>query len=824
MNTSYDKKTYNKDFKTKKRNILTERTINIETRNIIKSTNIIRHLKGFKKYSRKKNPKIKNNYESIAYNYLIKKYNYTSDKYNMLCIDNLINHKCSHLVCEFDEQIIINFISEFIKREYTIKEIKERIPIIDLYYRNYSIFFGQPFFKNLVANYLIRKNGEKKARLYHKNFCLNGESKDEENKNLGFAQYNSDNDEENTNSGNLKNSNIFDSSIKESIDNITLMTTINSNINKTIKLEIDNEKIEIFRENKFDKSNDTTLSKIINFIDNKNLDKKTKNKDKMKKDILSFENINMIINQKIKKKINTNEFNKKRLFDLINKNINVTLKKINFSSIKKQFIKNNNIINTNTKRNIIVPKIKINDYKNKKKLMSNKNINTNRVYNKKANILSLGDEEITNIINSKLIKSSRLGTYESCNMYKNKYMKIKRVYSIKNNKNKSIKKIKTFKTLGNLYSLNKINNKRIILTNIIDKKILDSINFTETQISKDKDKQQKKIKRRNYISLMNKINTYNKKINTKNIKKIITNKKKYSENLTHQTTDREKGIAHQRIKTNNLENLLTFSKCLNTTRDKIHKKPFLQIDETAHKKKNSNIKNFNSFYNHTLSNNSINCFKNFINLKNKKKIDNNISNKKSEMNKYINKIIRKRKDEYQSKINERYNKNKDIFQIALSYINNQNNNMKNNYNLNININNNEINLNQNNNINNNTYSINSLTDRNITKNNNIKNNVNLKYNRNKINKTIKNGFCININKKKGKNIKKRNYEKSIKDALIFITNNNLTNSYILNNSLENNDKMNKTTKTFHVNSESNLIDTMNNKRFISSNRNLNKNK
>ena len=432
MNTSYDKKTYNKDFITKKRNILTERTINIETRNIIKSTNIIRLLKGFKKYSRKKNPKIKNNYESIAYNNLIKKYNYTSDKYNMLCIDNLINHKCCHLVCEFDEQIIINFISEFIKREYTIKEIKERIPKFDLYYRKYSIFFGQPFFKNLVFNYLIRKNGEKKARLYFKNFCLNGESKDEENKNLGFAQYNSDNDEEKTNSGNLKNNNIFDSSIKESIDNITLMTTINSNINKTIKLEIDNEKIEIFRENKVDKSNDTTLSKIINFIDNKNLDKKTKNKNKTKKDILSFENINMIINQKIKKKIHNKEFNKKR--------INVTFKKINISSIKKQFIKNNNIINTNTKRNIIVPKIKINDYKNKKKLMSNKKINTNRVYNKKANILSLGDEEITNIINSKLIKSSRLGTYESCNMYKNKYMKIKRVYSIKNNKNKSIKK------------------------------------------------------------------------------------------------------------------------------------------------------------------------------------------------------------------------------------------------------------------------------------------------------------------------------------------------------------------------------------------------
>ena len=128
---------------------------------------------------------------------------------------------------------------------------------------------------------------------------------------------------------------------------------------------------------------------------------------------------------------------------------------------------------------------------------------------------------------------------------------------------------------------------------------------------------------------MNKINACDKKINIKKIKKIITNKKKYSENLIHQKINREKGIVHQRIKSNNLENLLTFSKCLNTTRNKMHKKQFLQINETVHKKKNSNIKNFNSFYNHTLSNNSINCFKNLINLKYRKKINTNISNKKS---------------------------------------------------------------------------------------------------------------------------------------------------------------------------------------------------
>ena len=79
--------------------------------------------------------------------------------------------------------------------------------------------------------------------------------------------------------------------------------------------------------------------------------------------------------------------------------------------------------------------------------------------------------------------------------------------------------------IGNLYSISKINNKRTILINSKDKKILDSINFTETQISKDKDKQPKKIKKSGCVSLTNTLNSYNKKINIKNIKKIIIKKK-----------------------------------------------------------------------------------------------------------------------------------------------------------------------------------------------------------------------------------------------------------------------------------------------------------
>ncbi len=99
--------------------------------------------------------------------------------------------------------MILDYLDEFLRRNYQIKEIKERIciPKLYLYYKHYSIFFGQPFFKNFRFNKLIQKNGEKKERIYYKNHYQNGESKDEGNENLGFAQSESLKKE---NSSNLK--------------------------------------------------------------------------------------------------------------------------------------------------------------------------------------------------------------------------------------------------------------------------------------------------------------------------------------------------------------------------------------------------------------------------------------------------------------------------------------------------------------------------------------------------------------------------------------------------------------------------------------------
>ena len=60
--------------------------------------------------------------------------------------------------------------------------------------------------------------------------------------------------------------NIFNEQIKEKLDNVTVMTTISTVGNNTINLNINNEKIEVFSENKADVSNDTTVGEIMNDI------------------------------------------------------------------------------------------------------------------------------------------------------------------------------------------------------------------------------------------------------------------------------------------------------------------------------------------------------------------------------------------------------------------------------------------------------------------------------------------------------------------------------------------------------------------------------
>ena len=137
-----------------------------------------------------------NKFESESYKALSRKYNFTLDKFNLLSINYLLSNSSCRLVSVFKEKMISDYIDEFLKRKYSFKESKERIPKFYLYYKHYSIFFGLPFFSDFVFNILLQKNGEKKARIYYKNHYQNGESKDEDNENIGFAESGSEDEEE----------------------------------------------------------------------------------------------------------------------------------------------------------------------------------------------------------------------------------------------------------------------------------------------------------------------------------------------------------------------------------------------------------------------------------------------------------------------------------------------------------------------------------------------------------------------------------------------------------------------------------------------------
>ena len=223
-----------------------------------------------KEESLKKKPKLTPLEKSIIkLNYLSnlkirKKYNCTKKSYEKCIITFLLNNSNCHLVSIFKEKMLTDFIDEFLRRKYSSQEGLERIPKFAVYYKNYLQFFCKPTFTDFAINEIINDYGEKKAELYYKNNYQGGKSK--ENEDLGFEESNSEEESDNNKFKLGENGEIFNESIKDNIDNVTIMTTINNSKNNTINLNLNNEKIEVFSENKCDKSNDTTLHELMDIV------------------------------------------------------------------------------------------------------------------------------------------------------------------------------------------------------------------------------------------------------------------------------------------------------------------------------------------------------------------------------------------------------------------------------------------------------------------------------------------------------------------------------------------------------------------------------
>ena len=206
-------------------------------------------------------------------------------------INDLIDSKNCHLVAVFKDYLISDYIDEFLRRYYLNKEIKERLPKFEGYYKNYLTFFCKPTFSDFFANDIIQGYGEAKAEIYYNQNYGKKKKKDKINKEIAKT--------------------ILDTLIRESIDNIENISNEKTEsiiINKENTILLPNDETIIINGNK--NSNESSISSILRcFSCQNNLSNEYKNDFKSicsssMKRIKKLKNISLN-NQNIKKGINT---------------------------------------------------------------------------------------------------------------------------------------------------------------------------------------------------------------------------------------------------------------------------------------------------------------------------------------------------------------------------------------------------------------------------------------------------------------------------------------------------------------------------------------
>jgi hypothetical protein len=306
----------------------------------------------------------------LAKKYILKKYNCNNEKYNIIIINNLLRNDYCHIVTIYKDILIAYSNLEFFIKKYNMKEIKELMKKFYPFYKCYFYFYCKPIFNKISISIIMKHYYDIKAKCFvddHKS------SKPEEKTSKDNPM---NNDNKTIDSKNI----IFNEKTKNDLDNVTIMTTV-YDISKesTINLNLEREKVEIFRENKKDYSNDSTYVEIIDYIQNKNKNNLNKtNKDdnfknklknnllmnqrkllknllKNKKNILdinindSFANKNKIPSSKLNnflKKIKTHNVIQKINRNLLKKDLN--------KSIDHEKLDNNDAVNLNLYNNTII--------------------------------------------------------------------------------------------------------------------------------------------------------------------------------------------------------------------------------------------------------------------------------------------------------------------------------------------------------------------------------------------------------------------------------------------------------------------------------------
>ena len=618
---------------------------------------------------------------------LYHKYSKFEYSFSLFCTNNLIyNEKC-RIVARFKDFLVLDDSTEFLRRFYSKKELKNRLKKIYNFYENYCKIF--PNYMILPESQFLYRNIRKKQKMID---AFNEIKKEEEENRrhlkLGLIDKNKKDKEENI---------VFTQKIQESIEryhpsvSYALSSTFMSDINNNLNNEFGNNDKSIIS---ISLSSHTPLNLMD--LNNYNINEEiygldkyfSRNKNSFEKKENNFIDISLnsqnslfnIVKTLNGETIENNKKNNNTINNDINSNTNSKKNKKDFKSNISQInynkLNKNKCINNSNNNNI---------KSNTKKLFSINNINNNNSNNTNNNFNSINNNNKNNNINNNFNSANnnvkKSSKYHSNNKnqkpnleysnninYKRKFISHKQTGSVpissevlNSNENNIIEENNTIKIINNINNIiindgknNNINNGMVININNnyfqlkdpkkINEKIMKRVKSKEEEmkqnkknrlIENDKDKEDKDDEYPQFKMFREKrtYTNYNTQNTIKKNKKFFSNdiQSPIKNNISNQiqNIDNKK---HRNINSNNFYININNNNINNFNNNNAYK----NNNQYSNELKKKNYKKF--IENKTINDNFSQTFgcKNNIDLNNYNNNDNILSNKlKISMNKNI---------------------------------------------------------------------------------------------------------------------------------------------------------------------------------------------
>ena len=469
---------------------------------------LIKNFSNLKKQNKSQNQSTLNKIPFIPYLYLINQYGPYCEykyKYSYQVIDNLIFNRNTHLTTRFKDNMITDFIDEFLKRYYRKKESFNKIPQFASFYTNYQKYFCIPTFRVKFYNKKIHYQREKKAKCFYNEKFKDKESHTSSQNDIGVCANSMGGKPKGKlyikNKKEKKNKTFFNEEVKELLEKETISISSNINSNNTITLNESGSKLKSNSSYLLNTtSKEESLCNIMNGLYNKKLFEVTTN-------IIDTKRTNKTLSQKNKTM---------NIINMNNKSKNILNKKNNT---------NNNNIRINNNIKLVLKKRVINiknTYRTKNISISN-NYETSEYNTKKVDNLSANAVNKLGIQNLKIFLNNK--EYEKSANNK-KFVKRIGLWNAINEKEKENRHVKS-------QDNNVIKGTNNLLTFHKNKKVTRNIS---------------------YVTL------YNKK------KSLPTSKSNISAKLKNNEFDKEKNNIHNLLKNHNIND---FTKNSNYSKDKI---------------------------------------------------------------------------------------------------------------------------------------------------------------------------------------------------------------------------------------------------------------